>query len=344
MTWIGLTDFETPVLRKSNAPLAAPVLDAASILIEGKTPARGALPLELARLSLEAGRTLRLTLNPGGQILVETLSKAPQTLARVETDLTSPGLEFRIILNWPGEILVETGAGRRPFVASVPGLALPDEASLRKFIVQTPPARAHLSCYAAARSPQPIGPFACIAEGTPIDTAEGPKPIEQISAGDQVVTHDNGLQPVIWVGWREMPSCTFHRPIALRAPFFGLEQDVIVSACHRLMMGGPTVEYLFGVETVLIQAGDLTFGGGAVSVTSQKVVRFFHLLFSRPELISIAGTLGESLNLSNHRHLPEILESTMLKGLSAADLPAHRGTARPLKEGVEAAALMRERV
>ena len=42
----------------------------------------------------------------------------------------------------------------------------------------------------------------CFATGTLIDTANGPRPVDRLVAGDLVLTRDRGLRPLAWAGGR----------------------------------------------------------------------------------------------------------------------------------------------
>ncbi|MGB3317169.1 MAG: Hint domain-containing protein [Albidovulum sp.] len=57
--------------------------------------------------------------------------------------------------------------------------------------------------------PQPV--IICFAKDSLIDTDLGPRPVETIREGDLVVTQENGLQPVRWIGRRSLDSLDLAR-------------------------------------------------------------------------------------------------------------------------------------
>ena len=69
-------------------------------------------------------------------------------------------------------------------------------------------------------------------------------------------------------------------PVLLRAPYFGLQHDIRVSPPEtRILRSGPTVEYNFGHERVLVRAADLTSSPGALrDLDDCRFGDFFHLM------------------------------------------------------------------
>lgn len=95
---------------------------------------------------------------------------------------------------------------------------------------------------------------------TPIDTARGPVAAGLLRPGDMVRTVDNGLQPVLRINRLRLPSRGSFAPVVLRAPFLGQGTDLLLATDQLLAMRGPEVEYMFGVEEVLLTAGSFANG------------------------------------------------------------------------------------
>jgi hypothetical protein len=99
--------------------------------------------------------------------------------------------------------------------------------------------------------------------GTPIETPDGPRPIELLQPGMRVCTGGNGVQTVRWVSRQEVLARGQNVPVQLRAPYHGVPTDVIVTRSQRILFTGPDIEYLFGQEAVFARAGDLINGKSA---------------------------------------------------------------------------------
>ena len=132
-----------------------------------------------------------------------------------------------------------------PAYATVEGLV---------FLDTLPPEGVALEVTAAAEGPgasgQPAIPEAdivpCFTPGTLIETPDGPRPVETLSAGDMVLTLDNGPRRLTWAGRTHVPSLrlALHpqlRPVLIRAHALGRgrpARDMQVSPQHRILVDG----------------------------------------------------------------------------------------------------------
>lgn len=138
----------------------------------------------------------------------------------------------------------------------------------------------------------------CFASGTLIDTPSGLIPIEHLKVGDIVNSRDNGPQQIVWAGCKELTSDTLARfpelnPIWLSARFFGLEEDLVVSPQHGVLLRLPErggTEQLFRATHL----ADLQ-GGGARRMRGCKHVTYHHLMFETHQIIRANGFWSESL-------------------------------------------------
>ncbi len=141
----------------------------------------------------------------------------------------------------------------------------------------------------------------CFTPGTRITTALGPRPVEEIRPGDLIATLDHGLQPVRWVGRRRLaalPACSPFQPVRIAAGALGAglpRRDLLVSPQHRLLVGGPRVELLAEVPSVLVAAKRLVGRPGVTRVEVEEVT-YLHLLFDRHEVICAEGVAAEALH------------------------------------------------
>ena len=88
-----------------------------------------------------------------------------------------------------------------------------------------------------------------------------------------------------------LPARGSFAPVLLRAPFFGLRQDLLVSADQLVAVTGAEAEYLFAEESVLMRAGDMVDGRTALTDQRRAVIDCVDLDLGRPALIEADGCL-----------------------------------------------------
>jgi hypothetical protein len=143
----------------------------------------------------------------------------------------------------------------------------------------------------------------CFARGTRIACREGHIPVEDLQVGDLVMTLDEGLQPVRWIGCNRVDSKdlsrnTRLRPIRIKANALGVgqpEQDLLVSRQHRIMVRSVIAERIFGTNEVLIPANKLLCIDGVEEETPAADIEYWHFLFDAHQLVWSNGALTESL-------------------------------------------------
>ncbi|WP_421054689.1 Hint domain-containing protein [Leisingera sp. D0M16] len=141
----------------------------------------------------------------------------------------------------------------------------------------------------------------CFVTGTTICTDQGLRPVERLRPGDMVLTRDNGFQPVLWAGLRQvgrgwLQACPHLQPVRIAANAFGPGQparDLWVSPQHRLLLTGADCQMLFCEPEVFAAASHLQAHPG---VSQQQVARttYVHLLFSRHQAVFSNGMWTES--------------------------------------------------
>ncbi|UFN50452.1 Hint domain-containing protein [Roseomonas sp. OT10] len=131
----------------------------------------------------------------------------------------------------------------------------------------------------------------CFLSGTLIATPRGEVAVEELRAGDLVLTHDGREAPVVWLG-RQTVSTAFADPlrvapvrIAAGALGEGLPvRDLLVSADHALLLDG-----------VLVQAGALVNGR---SITREMAMperfTYYHVELADHALVLAEGVAAES--------------------------------------------------
>ncbi len=135
--------------------------------------------------------------------------------------------------------------------------------------------------------------IACFVAGTMIATPQGLRAIETLSVDDLVLTEDEGAQPLRWIGEATVPALGPLAPIRFAANALGQHGELCLSPQHRVLMRDPLAELLFGAGEVLVAAKDLV-NGTTITQAEGGMVRYFHLLFDRHQVIRAEGLAAES--------------------------------------------------
>lgn len=142
----------------------------------------------------------------------------------------------------------------------------------------------------------PVGPLPGLLAGSLVTTPDGPRPIETLRPGDMVVAANGAPVPILWQGGAELPSLPGLCPIRLKAPYHGLDRDLVTLPDQFIAIGGRDVEYQFGAERVFVRARDLIDGTTAVKDEIRTATARYHtLLLAQPETFRASGALVQSL-------------------------------------------------
>jgi hypothetical protein len=142
----------------------------------------------------------------------------------------------------------------------------------------------------------------CFTPGTMILTDRGEVPVEDLVAGDLVMTHDNGLQPVRWVGRQHLSHGRLMaqpelQPVRIARGALGGSgpvRSMLVSPQHRLLVTGALPELLFGEPEVLVPARHLVGKAEVTRALPETGVTYIHILFDRHEVVLSDGIWTES--------------------------------------------------
>lgn len=135
----------------------------------------------------------------------------------------------------------------------------------------------------------------CFVAGALIETERGMVPVEEIVAGDMVRTMDHGMQPVRWVGSREVPAQGHLAPIVFTEGAIGNAREFAVSPQHRMLLSDPAGEMYFDSAEVLISAKDM-LNSDRIYRRPGGEVRYVHLLFDRHQIVFVEGVPSESFH------------------------------------------------
>ncbi|MBS8227789.1 Hint domain-containing protein [Vannielia litorea] len=180
----------------------------------------------------------------------------------------------------------------------------------------------------------------CFVAGTMIATPEGEVPVERLSPGDMVLTHDDGPQPLRWIGRRTVAAEGAMAPVHIRAGTFGPHRALTISPLHRLMIRDPLAELMFGDGEVLVAAKELV-NGTSVTRLEGGEVDYVHLLFDRHQVVFSEGLPTESYlpgGQMQHSFEAEIVEEicTLFPELDPATGKGYGPAARRMLAGYEA--------
>jgi hypothetical protein len=173
----------------------------------------------------------------------------------------------------------------------------------------------------------------CFVRGTLIETAAGPRAIEDLATGDLVLTLDHGPQSLRWIGSRRIEATDRFAPVLIRKGALGNDADVRVSPQHRVLMTGWRAELYAGDSEVLVPAHRLV-NGTTILRDPQPEVEYVHMLFDRHELVTAAGLVSESFHpgMTGWSTLDGAARAEILAlfpSLAAFGLDAYGALARP---------------
>ena len=141
----------------------------------------------------------------------------------------------------------------------------------------------------------------CFTPGTTIATAKGERLVEELTIGDRIITRDNGIQEIAWVGHKEMTGKQLvqnpHlKPILIKAGALGNglpERDMMVSPNHRVLVASDLTQLYFEENEVLAAAKHMVGANGIHAIDVMQTT-YVHFMFERHEVILSNGAWTES--------------------------------------------------
>ncbi len=141
----------------------------------------------------------------------------------------------------------------------------------------------------------------CFTPGTLIATARGERPVEDLQVGDRIITRDNGIQEIAWVGHKQFQSADLVRnphlkPVLIKAGSLGNdlpERDMLVSPNHRLLVASDMTQLYFEESEVLAAAKHMVGSQGIHRVDVTQTT-YIHFMFERHEVVLSDGAWTES--------------------------------------------------
>ncbi|MEM8789757.1 MAG: Hint domain-containing protein [Pseudomonadota bacterium] len=139
--------------------------------------------------------------------------------------------------------------------------------------------------------------IACFTAGTLIETPNGPVAVEDLKAGDRVITMDDGPQPLAWIGQRTVDGRGDLAPIHIAEGVLGNDRALALSPCHRVLLQGWRAEAVFNTPAVLAAARSLLAHDGVTRRPAAQVT-YYHLMCDRHQIVFANGAPTESMNPS----------------------------------------------
>lgn len=141
----------------------------------------------------------------------------------------------------------------------------------------------------------------CFTPGTAIATPRGERLVEDHKVGDKIITRDNGIQEICWMGHKvlsghELARRPNLRPILIQKGALGNnlpEHDILVSPQHRILINNERTSLYFEESEVLVAAKHLT-GLKGVDAVGTLGVSYVHFMFENHEVVLSNGAWTES--------------------------------------------------
>lgn len=152
-----------------------------------------------------------------------------------------------------------------------------------------------------------LAQVACVSftRGTHITMGNGAQVcIEDLNVGDRVLTRDDGVQQVRWIGQSTTRALGAFAPIVIKAGTLNNEGDLVVSPDHRLFVYQRSDEIGAGQSELMVKARHLV-NGDSVFVQEGGFVEYFQILFDRHHILYAEGIAAESM-LADPRTKPAL--------------------------------------
>jgi len=149
--------------------------------------------------------------------------------------------------------------------------------------------------------------YVCFADGTLIETPNGPMPVEALKVGDLVITAGGLPKPITWIGRRRLDADALDqkphlRPILFSTDAFGPgrpSRPLRLSPQHRVAVTSEMCQMYFGSADVFASAKSLVDGQKIAIDQDVPAVTYHHILLDQHDLISSSDLWVETLFLGD---------------------------------------------
>ena len=349
MSWVGLRDINGGVFR----PAGLGRQNAADCHLDGLMPS-GTLMMEFAsnprggvQTLLNYGSShpwaagLRVTLGEDGLVTLLHWQGDQRRKYTLRTDLVAVTPSVTLTYTWDaplrrGVLSVKVSEGSLYFAELVAPLPMSLRDGQRMMSDLHHCAMHSGVCFAALSDEvMPIGVLPTLDGNTLIKTPHGLVPICKLRAGQRVVTAAGDVAQIRWCGSTLLPARGRFAPLVMRAPYHGLQRDIIVAADQRLRMAGSEIEYLFGTENVAMRAGHLADDVSVTRIQSGPTHRYWQLLLDRAAPMSVAGMTIEGLDITGVQIDPSLRKHSAVAALPPELVPPAAPSQVPLLRSYE---------
>lgn len=359
MSWIGYKDktanafnlmgLSTKMTQKPAGPLVSlshsGFLQRGTILLETSAETNGTDHLFAVADHFDTKSGLAVGMTEQQSLWIRFLSEKDTLQYDLPIQLAPGSHQMRINFSWDvahnwaqfSVYLPKTDQIFHRFVSSPKPVTLSSLDALLSFSSDT--LMDKTSFVAVSNKIEPVGPMPALAGSSQIATPVGHKKLFDLKIGDLVSTFDGRDAQIRWVGSALLPSKGSFRPICMRAPYFNLTQDAFVSGDQRILQSGSEVEYLFGEEAVLTKSRHLTNGTSILYADAPDLIRYYHVLLDRHDIINVNGCWMESFH-PGHLSTDQTARSfSVLQSIPYELLPNQSELARPALKSFETVTL-----
>ena len=355
MSWIGLRDEYGGVFNPAglDSPDLIPadintVVPRGTLMMEFASNPHGAMQTLLDfRSSHPWAAGLTLTLDAHGTLRLTQWQGRQRREFSLTTDVLTVKPSITMTFTWDaparrGILALEVGDGLPVFADLVAPLPLSLSNVQR---MMTDPHHCGVNSGAAfvalADEIMPIGVLPTLGGETMVDTPIGPVAVNQLRAGQMVLTATGEMAQVRWCGSADLPARGRFAPLRMRAPYHGLQDDMVVAANQRIQASGTEVEYLFGTEVVAMRAGHMGEGESVQDAVCGLTYRYWQVLLDRAAPLRAAGLVFEGLDVSGVRSDPALRQHSVLATLPPELMPREFDAVVPLLQDYETLTLRR---
>ncbi|MCV2893143.1 Hint domain-containing protein [Lentibacter sp. XHP0401] len=347
MTWLAISDADRQYF---SAPDPQSFLPRGSLVVETRlSPDDRPQTLLAYRERYPWERSLSLQAIPGGGIVLITSQNGESAHVALSLEDSERADLLRITYSWDaparwGRLAIERperGSVRTVLALRPRPLWLGDIEAMAtsRGLIQLDD---DVEFFAFSDTVEPLGPMPSLTANVPLMAQEGYRPVDKLARGDLVETVEHGPVPVLAHVSRTVPARGSFRPVRLRAPYFGLQKDIIVAPDQKLVVSKPMVEYMFGCEAVLVPARHLVNGTSAIWQDLDLTTTYHQLVLPEHETLIAAGSALESLFIGRIRRKPENHAQSLLSKLPRNQLPEHLRSAHPVLRPFEAITLVEQ--
>jgi len=179
----------------------------------------------------------------------------------------------------------------------------------------------HVTFWAVSDEIEPFGIAGSFGANCTVETMRGTVTVQDLRPGQFVLTADGDIAQVRWVGSHIVPARGRFTPHLVRAPYYGAQQDLIMSGEQFLCLRGSEIEYNFGLETVGASVAQLANSRSILPVRSYPTIELFQILLDRPAVYAVSGVNVSGFDPNLHTNDRSTLRHSMLRELPSELIP-----------------------